>query len=137
MAAVAVLAGMFGTGVVATAGAIDAAPAARVEADQHRVLVDALGDLSLRHVRGGYWTCNRLAYASGEEVRCAVVDDELRPGFDRLPAYREAVAADPDAAWVAPAGSPMAARLDRRLGPGPGGLRVIEVPGWRIYLPRR
>ncbi|MFG1831982.1 DUF423 domain-containing protein [Micromonospora chersina] len=135
--AVAVLAGMLGTGAVATAGTIGGVPATHAEADRHRVLVDALGDLNLRHVRAGYWTCNRLAFASGEEVRCAVVDDDLRPGFDRLPEYRRAVDADPDAAWVAPAGSPLAARLDGRLGPGPGTLRMVEVPGWRIYLPRR
>ncbi|WP_239542929.1 DUF423 domain-containing protein [Micromonospora terminaliae] len=137
VAAVAVLAGMLGTGVVATAGAVGTVPATHAEAERHRMLVDALGDLNLRHVRAGYWTCNRLAFASGEEVRCAVVDDELRPGFDRLPGYRRAVDADPGAGWVAPPGSPLAARLDRRLGPGPDGLRVVDVPGWRIYLPRR
>ncbi|WP_167544596.1 DUF423 domain-containing protein [Micromonospora chersina] len=135
--AVAVLAGMLGTGAVATAGAIGGVPATHAEADRHRALVDTLGALGVRHVRAGYWTCNRLTFASGEDVRCAVVDDELRPGFDRLPAYRRAVDADPDAAWVAPAGSPLAARLDARLGPGPGTLRLVEVPGWRIYLPRR
>lgn len=135
--AVAVLAGMIGTGAAATAGAIAGVPAIHAEADRHRALVDTLGALGVRHVRAGYWTCNRLTFASGEDVRCAVVDDELRPGFDRLPAYRRAVDADPDAAWVAPAGSPLAARLDARLGSGPGTLRIVEVPGWRIYLPRR
>ncbi|GHJ52401.1 hypothetical protein Nm8I071_17080 [Nonomuraea sp. TT08I-71] len=135
--AVAVLAGMLGTGAVATAGTIGGVPATHAEADRHRVLVDTLGALGVRHVRAGYWTCNRLTFVTGEDVRCAVVDDDLRPGFDRLPDYRRAVDADPDAAWVAPAGSPLAARLDARLGPGPGTLRMVEVQGWRIYLPRR
>lgn len=137
VAAVAVLAGMLGTGAVATAGAAGTVPATRAEADRHRALVDALGALGVRHVRAGYWTCNRLTFATGEDVRCAVVDDELRPGFDRLPAYRRAVDADPGAAWVAPAGSPLAARLDGRLGPDPGALDVVAAAGWRIYLPRR
>ncbi|MGY0004340.1 DUF423 domain-containing protein [Micromonospora sp. I033] len=135
--AIAVLAGMLGTGAVTTAGAIRAAPATHAEADRHRALIDTLGALGVRHVRAGYWTCNRLTFATGEDVRCAVVDDELRPGFDRLPAYRRAVDPDPDAAWVAPAGSPLADRLDRRLGPGRGALDVVTVAGWRIYLPRR
>ncbi|MEV0006105.1 DUF423 domain-containing protein [Micromonospora sp. NPDC050980] len=135
--AVAVLAGVLGTSAGATVAAIRAAPAAHAEADRHRLLVDALGDLGVRHARGGYWTCNRIAFASGEDTVCAVVDDELRPGLDRLPGYRRAVAADPDAAWVAPDGSPLAARLDRQLGAEPGALRVITTPGWRIYLPRR
>ncbi|WP_225853600.1 DUF423 domain-containing protein [Micromonospora sp. AMSO31t] len=136
-AAVAVLAGMLGTGAVATADAIGTVPATHAEADRHRALVDTLGALGVRHVRAGYWTCNRLTFATGEDVRCAVVDDELRPGFDRLPAYRRAVDADPGAAWVAPAGSPLAARLDGRVGSGPGALEVVTAAGWRIYLPRR
>ncbi len=135
--AVAVLAGVLGTGAAATVEVIRAAPAVHAEAHRHRSLVDTLGALGVRHVRGGYWTCNRLTYATGENVVCAVVEDDLRPGFDRLPAYRREVAADPDAAWVAQAGSPLAARLDARLGPEPGALDVVTVAGWRIYLPRR
>ncbi|PTA43184.1 DUF423 domain-containing protein [Micromonospora sp. RP3T] len=136
-AAVAVLAGMLGTGASATVDVIRAVPAVHAEADRHRALVDMLGALGVRHVRGGYWTCNRIAFATGEDVVCAVVDDRLRPGFDRLPAYRRAVAADPDAGWVAPDASPLAAQLDRRLGTAPGTLDVVTVDGWRIYLPRR
>lgn len=135
--AVAVLAGVLGTCTAATVEVIRAAPAVHAEADRHRSLVDTLGALGVRHVRGGYWTCNRLTYATGENVLCAVVEDDLRPGFDRLPAYRREVAADPDAAWVAQAGSPLAARLDARLGPEPDALDVVTVAGWRIYLPRR
>ncbi|WP_435589225.1 DUF423 domain-containing protein [Micromonospora chalcea] len=135
--ALAVLAGVLGTGAATTVEVIRAAPAVHAEADRHRSLVDTLGALGVRHVRGGYWTCNRLTYATGENVLCAVVEDDLRPGFDRLPAYRREVAADPDAAWVALAGSPLAARLDARLGPEPGALDVVTVAGWRIYLPRR
>ncbi|MFD6259572.1 DUF423 domain-containing protein [Micromonospora chalcea] len=135
--ALVVLAGVLGTGAAATVEVIWAAPAVHAEADRHRSLVDTLGALGVRHVRGGYWTCNRLTYATGENVLCAVVEDDLRPGFDRLPAYRREVAADPDAAWVALAGSPLAARLDARLGPEAGALDVVTVAGWRIYLPRR
>ncbi|MEU1809557.1 DUF423 domain-containing protein [Micromonospora aurantiaca (nom. illeg.)] len=135
--ALAVLAGVLGTGVAATVDVIRMAPAVHAEADRHRSLVDTLGALDVRNVRGGYWTCNRLTYATGENVVCAVVDDDLTPGFDRLPAYRREVAADPDAAWVAPAGSPLAARLDERLGAESGAFDVVTVAGWRIYLPRR
>ncbi|MFE9692701.1 DUF423 domain-containing protein [Micromonospora sp. NPDC005806] len=137
LAAVAVLTAILGTAGVATAGAIAKAPASHAEADRHRALVDALGALDVRHVRGGYWTCNRLTFATGEDAVCAVVDDELRPGYDRWPAYRRAVAGDPGAAWVAPVGSPLAARLDRQVGPDQGALDVVTVAGWRIYLPRR
>ncbi|MGR6321264.1 DUF423 domain-containing protein [Micromonospora soli] len=136
LAAVAVLTAILATAGVATARAVATAPASHAEADRHRALVDTLGALGVRHVRGGYWTCNRLTFATDEDVVCAVVDDELRPGFDRWPAYRRAAAADPGAAWVAPVGSPLAARLDQRVGPAPGALDVVTVAGWRVYLPR-
>ncbi len=135
--ALAVIAGVLGTGVAATLDVARTVPGVHAEADRHRSLVDTLGALDVRNVRGGYWTCNRLTYATGENVLCAVVDDDLTPGFDRLPAYRREVAADPDAAWVAPAGSPLAARLDERVGAESGTLDVVTVAGWRIYLPRR
>ena len=70
--------------------------------------------LGVRHVRAGYWTCNRLTFASAEQVVCAVVDDNLRPGFDRYPAYRREVDSAAAPAWVAPAGSPLAEGLDER-----------------------
>ncbi|WP_255609427.1 DUF423 domain-containing protein [Micromonospora sp. PLK6-60] len=133
-AAVAVLAAMLATGGYATWAALARAPEVRAEAQRHRALVDTLHELGVRHVRAGYWTCNRLVFATAERVVCAVVDDRLRPGHDRFPAYRRAVDAAPDAAWVAPAGSPLAARLDQRL--DPGDLRLVPVAGWRIYLPR-
>ncbi|MFI7507109.1 DUF423 domain-containing protein [Micromonospora aurantiaca] len=135
--ALAVIAGVLGTGVAATVDVARTAPGVHAEADRHRSLVDTLGALDVRNVRGGYWTCNRLTYATGENVLCSVVDDDLTPGFDRLPAYRREVAADPDAAWVAPAGSPLAARLDERVGAESDALDVVAVAGWRIYLPRR
>ncbi|MGW5667839.1 DUF423 domain-containing protein [Micromonospora sp. NPDC003776] len=137
LAAAAVLAAMLGTAAVATAAALARVQAVHAEADRHRGLVDTLGALGVRHARGGYWTCNRLSFATGENVTCAVVDDELHAGFDRLPGYRRAVDADPGAAWVAPAGSPLAARLDGRIGPDRGAFEVVTVEGWRIYLPRR
>ncbi|WP_200209608.1 DUF423 domain-containing protein [Micromonospora coerulea] len=136
VAAVTVLAAILGTATVATAAAVRTVPAIHAEADRHRALVDTLDELGVRHVRAGYWTCNRLTFASAEDVVCAVVDDDLRPGFDRYPAYRRAVDADPGAGWVAPAGSPLAARLDQRVGPDTGDLAAVPVEGWRIYLPR-
>ncbi|WP_433343722.1 hypothetical protein [Micromonospora sp. CA-111912] len=135
VAALAVLAGTVGTAAVATAGAVDAAAAARETATQRRELVAALDRLGVHHIYGGYWTCNAVTFATAEEVVCAVVDDELRPGFDRYPAYREAVVRAAAPAYVAPVGSPLAARLDRELPGRPGGMRLVTVDGWRIWLP--
>ncbi|MFV2111041.1 hypothetical protein ACFHW0_01715 [Micromonospora sp. LOL_025] len=135
IAAVLVLAATLGTAAVATAGAVDAAPAARAAEARHAELVAALRQRGVRHVYGGYWTCNRLTFATVEDVLCAVVDDDLRPGHDRYLPYRRAVRQAAAPAWVAPAGSPLAARLDERRHADPA-LDLVTVPGWRIYLPR-
>ncbi|WP_229400345.1 hypothetical protein [Micromonospora okii] len=135
VAALAVLAATVGTAAVATVDAVGAAGQAREVAAQRRALVAALDRHGVRHIYGGYWTCNAVTFATAERVVCAVVDDELRPGFDRYPAYREAVRRAANPAYVAPVGSPLAARLDRELSDRSGGARVVPVDGWRIYLP--
>ncbi|MFI7605001.1 hypothetical protein ACIBTV_07740 [Micromonospora sp. NPDC049366] len=120
----------------ATWRAAGTAPETRAAEARHTDLVATLRGLGVRHVYAGYWTCNRLTFASGEDIVCAVVDDALRPGFDRYPAYRRAVAASPAPAWVAPTGSPLASRLDDRMRATPGSLDLVTVDGYRVYLPR-
>ncbi|MGC4861390.1 hypothetical protein [Micromonospora sp. DT41] len=134
--AVAVLVATLGTAVHATWRATQTAPPTRAAEARHAELVSTLRQLGVRHVRAGYWTCNRLTFASAEDVVCAVVDDTLRPGFDRYPAYRREVERAATAAWVAPTGSPLATRLDELLRAAPGSLELVTVDGWRIYLPR-
>ncbi|WP_243706251.1 DUF423 domain-containing protein [Micromonospora sp. KC721] len=129
-----VLAAVLASAAVATAGTLTTVPENRAEARRHRAMVDALRAHGVRHVYGGYWTCNRLTFAAREEIVCAVVDDRLRPGFDRLPGYRRAVARAGDVAYVAPVGSPLAATLDRQPPPGAAALTVAD---WQIWLPPR
>ncbi|MER7890847.1 hypothetical protein ABTX15_13595 [Micromonospora sp. NPDC094482] len=132
--AAAVLTATLLTAGYATYRAAGTAPAARAADARHAELVGALRGLGVRHVYAGYWTCNRLTFASGEDVVCAVVDDELRPGFDRYAPYRRAVADSAAPAWVAPVGSPLASRLDDRMRASPGSLDLVTVDGYRIYL---
>ncbi|MEH0845796.1 hypothetical protein V6U81_25760 [Micromonospora sp. CPCC 205711] len=134
VAAVGTLVALVAAGTVATVGAIGRTPTDRAEADRHRAMADALRERGVRQVYGEYWTCNRLTFAAGEEIVCAVVDERLRPGFDRLPAYRREVARAAAPGYVAPAGSPLADRLDRS---PPAGLTRVTVDGWRLWLPAR
>ncbi|WP_433126099.1 hypothetical protein ACQPWW_25775 [Micromonospora sp. CA-240977] len=133
--AVALLVATVGTAGHATWQAARTAPATRAAEARHTELVSTLRQLGVRHVRAGYWTCNRLTFATAEQVVCAVVDDALRPGFDRYPAYRREVDGAAAPAWVAPTGSPLAHTLDERLRTAPGGLDLVTIDGWRIYLP--
>ncbi|MCG5445599.1 hypothetical protein NIE79_004056 [Micromonospora sp. NIE79] len=134
--AVVLLAATLGTAAHATWRAAQTVPATRAAEARHTELVSTLRQLGVRHVRAGYWTCNRLTFASAEQVVCAVVDDTLRPGFDRYPAYRREVDGAAAPAWVAPAGSPLAEVLDERQRSTPGSLDLVTIEGWRIYLPR-
>ncbi|WP_444948390.1 hypothetical protein [Micromonospora ureilytica] len=134
--AVVALAATLGTAAHATWRAAETVPATRAAEARHSELVSTLRQLGVRHVRAGYWTCNRLTFASAEQVVCAVVDDTLRPGFDRYPAYRREVDSAAAPAWVAPAGSPLAEVLDERQRVSPGSLDLVIIEGWRIYLPR-
>ncbi|MEV5209686.1 hypothetical protein AB0K35_19635 [Micromonospora sp. NPDC053740] len=134
--AVVSLAATLGTAAHATWRAAQTAPATRAAEARHTELVSTLRQLGVRHVRAGYWTCNRLTFASAEQVVCAVVDDTLRQGFDRYPAYRREVDNAAAPAWVAPAGSPLAEVLDERQRATPGSLDLVTIEGWRIYLPR-
>ncbi|MFI6234068.1 hypothetical protein ACIBD9_10990 [Micromonospora sp. NPDC050784] len=134
--AVVLLAATLGTAAHATWRAAETVPATRAAEARHTELVNTLRQLGVRHVRAGYWTCNRLTFASAERVVCAVVDDTLRPGFDRYPAYRREVDSATAPAWVAPAGSPLAEVLDERQRATPGSLDLVTIEGWRIYLPR-
>ncbi|MGW5561067.1 hypothetical protein ACWER9_28090 [Micromonospora sp. NPDC003944] len=134
--AVVLLAATLGTAAHATWRAAQTVPATRAAEARHTELVSTLRQLGVRHVRAGYWTCNRLTFASAERVVCAVVDDTLRPGFDRYPAYRREVDGAAKPAWVAPAGSALADVLDERQRATPGSLDLVTVEGWRIYLPR-
>ncbi|WP_030488853.1 hypothetical protein [Micromonospora chokoriensis] len=134
--AVVLLAATLGTAAHATWRAAETVPATRAAEARHTELVSTLRQLGVRHVRAGYWTCNRLTFASAEQVVCAVVDDNLRPGFDRYPAYRREVDSATAPAWVAPAGSPLAEVLDERQRSTPGSLDLVTIEGWRIYLPR-
>ncbi|MFI6269160.1 hypothetical protein [Micromonospora zamorensis] len=132
--ALALLAATLGTAAQATWRSAQTAPATRAAEARHAELVSTLRQLGVRQVRAGYWTCNRLTFASAEQVVCAVVDDALRPGFDRYPAYRREVDRAAAPAWVAPAGSPLANVLDERQRANPGSLDLVTIDGWRIYL---
>ncbi|MBQ0994566.1 hypothetical protein KBX08_31370 [Micromonospora sp. H61] len=134
--AVVLLAATLGTAAHATWRAAETVPATRAAEARHTELVSTLRQLGVRHVRAGYWTCNRLTFTSAEQVVCAVVDDTRRPGFDRYPAYRREVDSAAAPAWVAPAGSPRAGVLDERQRVTPGSLELVTIEGWRIYLPR-
>ncbi|MFG1843738.1 ArnT family glycosyltransferase [Micromonospora carbonacea] len=107
------------------------------KADEEQQLLDRLRAAGLTHVYSEYWTCNRLAYRSAEQVRCAVLDESLAPGFDRYRPYRDQVRQAERVAYVLPESSAMAGNFARST---PAGVDVISldvVAGYRVYLCRQ
>nr|MDT0656833.1 DUF423 domain-containing protein [Micromonospora sp. DSM 115978] len=134
-AALGVLAGVLVSLGVASVGAVGAVPGYRRVADDRREMIATLRRLDVRHVYSEYWTCNNITFATREEIVCAVLDTDLRPGLDRYPPYRRLVERADGAAYVLPVDSPGNAVLGARADGGSGGLRRISIRGYQVYLP--
>src|SRR5439155_14407415 len=95
--------------VVATAAgfAVTGASAARVR--QQDALIATLRRLEVTAIYSEYWTCNRVAFATAEQIPCAVLTDDLNPGHDRWEPYRDEVSKAKRPAFVFLAGTAMEA----------------------------
>ena len=98
---------------VDTAGVYRQALLLRQEDPEQQMLVAALLDRGITRVWTDYWTCDRLAYESGERIVCGSLDSGLTLHDNRYGPYLEAVEADAGAPYLFQATSPQAARLHR------------------------
>ncbi|NJC68723.1 hypothetical protein HC031_03125 [Planosporangium thailandense] len=122
--------------VTTTAVVTSAVADARADGRDQRHLVEALRAAGVRHLYAGYWTCNRVSFDTGESITCAVLDDTLRPGFDRYLPYRVAVAVDSRPAYVFVAGTVPDTRFRAYLRAQEGSDAPLRVVGrYRVYWP--
>lgn len=110
------------------------APAYSQQAEKQRELLAAFERLDVSYYYTEYWTCNRLAYASGERVVCIVLNSDLTLGHNRHQRYMQLVKDAHDVAYVAPVGSTFDQNVGHYLLQEEGTLRVTEVAGYRLYL---
>lgn len=132
-AAGAVLAAVLVAAVVATVGAVGTIAGTRANDRAHRQVIAYLDGHGVTRVYGEYWVCNRLTFATRERIVCAVLADDLTPGFDRYLPYRALVGAAADPGYVVLVDSPLDERLAGRLAG-----RAVEVRtfgAFRVYLP--
>jgi hypothetical protein len=107
--------------------------AAAQRATQNYVNLDSrLMSLGVKDVKSDYWSCYNISFLSDEHVICQVVSDDLLPGYNRPPHYKETVNADHHAAYVVDAASEMPA-LQRMISVGLG--RVYRFDGYVVYIP--
>ncbi len=106
------IAATFVSGTIRTFTEIPTAQAAYQRED---ILVQDLIHIGATRIYSEYWTCNRLTFHSREQIICSVLDDQLKPGFDRYMPYRFIVRAAPHPTYVVPLGSKQADVLKRQV----------------------
>lgn len=129
------LAAVLASALLATGSLLAAAPTLRHADEQRRGVVTALDRLGVRDFYAEYWTCNPIVFATRERLACAVVRDDLRPGWDRHPAYPARVAQADRVAYVLPAGSALSRAVAGRLDRGGVPVSRTTVPGYDILVP--
>ena len=108
-------------------------PAARVAYQQEGTLVQELLKIGATRIYSEYWTCNRLTFRSREQIICSVLDDQLKPGFDRYMPYRFIVRAAPHPTYIFPLGSKPALALKQLMQSSSTPYRVYTFEGYVVY----
>ena len=115
--------------LAATLAVAPAAQGAGQATAAQQVLVGRLLGRQYTRVYTDYWTCNWLAFLSDERVVCAVLDERLKPGYNRTPGYTALVAGA--RAWVAV--FPRGTRQDHALAERTGYRREVWG-GYAVYV---
>jgi hypothetical protein len=86
--------------VWASVAAVATVPAGRDAVRVRDGLIATLERAGVTRVYSDYWTCHWLTFLSRERIMCAVLGDNLQPGYDRHPRWAAAVRGAPDAAYL-------------------------------------
>jgi hypothetical protein len=108
-------------------------PVAQAAYHQEDALVQELLHIGATRIYSEYWTCNRLTFHSHEQIICSVLNDQLKPGFDRYMPYRYVVRADVHPAYVFPLGSKQAYILKRQMLVPSVHYRQYIFDGYAVY----
>ncbi len=91
-------------------------PATEAANRQQDALIADLLQLRATHIYTDYWTCDRLAFLSREEIICGVVDNNLQPSHNRDGRYYAIVSADPRSAYVFLPNSGQLPAIEQKIG---------------------
>ena len=128
--------------VIATVMALNELPSTEAVNQQMDALVSDLIRLHATHIYADYWTCDKIAFVSNEQIICAVVDGKLKPSHNRYAPYYTEVSSDPNAAYAYPidssylsahSGNPSSSAEAKVLKTGVKYLRIV-LDGYVIFL---
>ena len=127
-------------GVVLLIGTISAfleIPTVQAYNRQQDALIQNLLRINATHIYSDYWTCDRVAFVTREQIICGVINNSLKPSYNRYPGYYPIVKADPYSAYVFPDGSAQLTAIARQAAQSPGHYRRYVFDGYVIYQPVR
>jgi hypothetical protein len=110
-------------------------PTAQAVNQQQNALIRDLLRIKATHIYTDYWTCNRLAFLTKEQIVCAVVNDRLQDIRTRPPRYYSIVKADPHSAIMFPVGSAQASAIAKRVALSAGRYQRFVFDGYVVYQP--
>lgn len=124
-------------GILLLIGAINTfreIPSTQISNQQQDALIHDLVRIRATHIYTDYWTCDRIAFLSKEQIICAVADPDLQGRHNnRYKPYLSIVSADPRSAYVFLIDSPQAATMKTLLSGGQYQHFVFD--GYIIYQP--
>ena len=126
--------------VAGTLAALQDVPAVRLIEQQRQAMILQLERRHIRHFyTDDYWTCYRMAFASGEAITCAVIGADLRPSGsnrNRYGPYVGQVQADRHAAYVLPLADAHTPWIVRNAHLASRHYLRLDLPGYVIYTKR-
>ncbi|MFL5692924.1 MAG: hypothetical protein ACJ795_14060, partial [Ktedonobacteraceae bacterium] len=96
-----------------------------------------LSRIGITRIYSGYWICDRLMFASHEQIVCSVVETNLKIGLNRYYSYHIVVAADRGAPYVFPLGSDFSLAAEKNPTLNNAHYRRFTLDGYVIYQPLR
>lgn len=126
-------------GVVLLLGTISVfyeVPTAQAVNQQQEALIRDLLRIKATHIYAtDYWSCNRIAFLSKEQIICAVVNDHLQDMRTRPPRYYSIVKADPHSAIMSPIGSTQANAIAKLVAGSEEHYQRFVFDGYVVYQP--
>ena len=113
-------------------------PATQAANQQQDALIHDLLQRGIRHIYTEYWTCDRIAFASREQIICGVVDNHLQPSHNRDTRYYVLVSDDPRSAYVFPnggAGAQFIAPTTHIISTSTTTWKKLVLDGYIVYMP--
>jgi len=103
---------------------------------QREAVLNKLESMNIKHFyTDDYWTCYRIAFASRENITCAVIGSDLLPSStrNRYWPYVLQVQADPHVAYLLPGNDPQTPFIVRNGHLANGNYLGVELYGYVIY----